>query len=216
MSIRIVLADDHSILRDGISRSLEQEKDIEVVGQAADGLTAVQLVRKLKPDVIVMDIGMPELNGLEATRQITKEFPEVKVVGLSMHSGDKYVREMFKAGACGYVLKNCPFEELVMAIRTVANGNPYISPSISSMMIQEYVTKSENEKNVFSILSSREREVLQQLAEGKTTKQAGMTLHISPKTVEAHRLNIMSKLGFDNVPQLTKYAIQEGLTEPEP
>lgn len=215
MSIKIVLADDHAMLRDGISRSFEQVEDIEVVGQAGDGLAAIQLVRKLKPDVIIMDIGMPELNGMEATRQISKAFPEVKVIGLSMHSSDKYVREMFKAGASGYLLKNCPFQELTTAIRTVAGGKTYVSPSIGGMIIQEYVSKTEDEKSVFSVLSPREREVLQQLAEGKTTKQAALNLHISPKTIEAHRLNIMSKLGIDNVAQLTKYAIQEGLTEAE-
>lgn len=212
MSIRIILADDHSILRDGVSRAFEQIQGIEVVGQASDGLIAIQLVRKLKPDVVVMDIGMPELNGLEATRQITKEFPEVKIIGLSMHSSDKYIREMFKAGASGYLLKNCPFDELTAAIRTVAEGKTYVSPSITGMIVQKYVSKSKDEENVFSVLSPREREVLQQLAEGKTTKQTAISLHISPKTVEAHRLNIMTKLNIDNIAQLTKYAIQEGVT----
>jgi len=216
MNIRIVLADDHAILRDGLSRSFEQEKDIEVVGQAGDGLAAVDLVRKLKPHVIVMDIGMPELNGMEATRRITREVPEVKVIGLSMHSSDKYVREMFRAGASGYLLKNCPFEELVEAVRAVAGGKTYVSPSIGDMIVQEYTSKPDGEQSVFSVLSAREREVLQQLAEGKTTKQAAMALHISPKTIEVHRLNLMSKLGIDNIAQLTKYAIQEGLTEAEP
>lgn len=213
MSIRIVLADDHAILRDGLNRLFVQQSDIEVVGQAADGLAAIDLVRKQKPDVIVIDIGMPELNGMEATRRITKEFPEVKVIGLSMHSSDKYVREMFRAGASGYLLKNCPFEELVGAVRAVAAGKTYVSPSIGDMIVQEYAGKPNEEKSVFSVLSVREREVLQQLAEGKTTKQAAMALHISPKTIEVHRLNVMSKLGIDNIAQLTKYAIQEGLTE---
>lgn len=216
MTIRIVLADDHAILRDGLSRSFEQQSDIEVVGQAGDGLEAVTLVRKLKPDIIVMDIGMPELNGMEAARRITKEVPGVKIIGLSMHSSDKYVREMFRAGASGYLLKSCPFEELVEAVRTVAAGKKFISPSIGEMIIQEYTGKLDEEQSVFSVLSQREREVLQQLAEGKTTKQAAMALHISPKTIEVHRLNLMSKLGIDNIAQLTKYAIQEGLTELEP
>ena len=132
-----------------------------------------------------------------------------------MHSSDKYVREMFKAGACGYILKSCPLEELITAIRNVATGKTYISSAIGNMIIQEYINRPQDDKSVFSVLSPREREVLQQLAEGKTTKQAGMSLHISPKTVEAHRLNIMAKLGIDNVALLTKYAIQEGLTEVE-
>lgn len=216
MSIRIILADDHAILRDGLCKSFDMEEDIEVVAQAADGHSVMNLIRELLPDVVIMDIGMPELNGIEATRQITRDFPTVRVIGLSMHSGNKYVREMFRAGACGYLLKNCPFEELTEAVRTVAEGKTYVSPSIGDILVQEYINKPDEQKSVFSVLSQREREVLQLLAEGKTTKQAAMSLHISPKTVEAHRLNLMNKLGIDNIAQLTKYAIQEGLTEPEP
>jgi len=216
MSIKIILADDHTMLRHGLSKSFESEKDMEVIGQATDGHSTIELVRELSPDVVVMDIGMPDLNGIEATRQINKDYPKVKIVGLSMHSSDKYVREMFKAGASAYLLKNCPFEELVEAIKTVIGGKTYISPSISDMVVKEYASKPEDEKSVFSILSQREREVLQLFAEGKTTKQIGRSLHISPKTVEAHRLRIMEKLNINNIAQLTKYAIQEGLTEPEP
>jgi DNA-binding NarL/FixJ family response regulator len=215
MSIKIILADDHEILRHGLSKSFEQENDIEVIGQASDGHSAVDLARELSPDVIIMDIGMPDLNGVEATRKIVKNHPRVKVIGLSMHSSDKYVREMFKAGASGYLLKNCPFEELVEAVRTVAAGKTYISSSIGDMIVKEYASKPDEEKSVFTILSQREREVLQLLAEGKTTKQIAKRLHISPKTVEAHRLRIMERLNIDNVAQLTKYAIQEGLTEAE-
>ena len=215
MSIKIILADDHSMLRHGLGRSFEQEKDIDVVGQTKDGHSTIELVRELSPNVVVMDIGMPDLNGIEATRRITKDYPKVKVVGLSMHSSDKYVREMFRAGASGYLLKDCPFEELVEAIKTVVGGKTYISPSISDMVVKEYASKPDEEKTVFSVLSPREREVLQLFAEGKTTKQIGLCLHISPKTVEAHRLRIMDKLDIDNIAQLTKYAIQEGLTELE-
>ncbi len=215
MGIRIILADDHAVLRHGLSRSFGAEDDIEVVGQASDGLSTIDLIRELSPDVVVMDIGMPDLNGIEATRRITKDYPDVKIVGLSMHSSDKYIREMFKAGASGYLLKNCAFEELIEAIRTVAGGKTYISSSIGDMIIKEYINKSDEEKSVFSILSQREREVLQLLAEGKTTKQVGRLLNISPKTVEVHRLRIMDKLELDNIAHLTKYAIQEGLTEAE-
>ncbi|MBN2513378.1 MAG: response regulator transcription factor [Sedimentisphaerales bacterium] len=215
MSIRIILADDHVILREGLNRALQSESDFSVVGQAGDGHSAIKLIRELSPDIVVMDIGMPELNGIETTRIISKELPRVKVIGLSMHSNDKYVREMFRAGASGYLLKNCAFEELVEAIRTVAGGKTYVSPSIGSMVIQEYISKTDQEKSVFSLLSQREREVLQLFAEGKTTKQTAARLHISPKTVEAHRLNLMNKLGIDNIAQLTKYAIQEGLTPSE-
>ncbi len=215
MSIKIILADDHVILREGLSRALQSESDYEVIGQVGDGHSAIKLIRELSPDIVIMDIGMPELNGIETTRIISKELTGVKVIGLSMHSNDKYVREMFRAGASGYLLKNCAFEELVEAIRTVVGGKTYVSPSIGSMIIQEYISKNDQEKSAFSLLSQREREVLQLFAEGKTTKQTAARLHISPKTVEAHRLNLMNKLGIDNIAQLTKYAIQEGLTPSE-
>jgi len=211
-----MLVDDHTIVRHGLSRSFKQGDDIEVVGQANNGRTAVELAGQLSPDVIIMDIAMPDLNGVDATRQITGQNAKVKVIGLSMHTGSKYVREMFRAGASGYLLKDCPFEELIDAIKTVAGGKTYVSPSIGEMVIKEYVSDQEEEKSAFSVLSAREREVLQLLAEGKTTKYCGKRLHISPKTVEAHRLKIMEKLGINNTAQLTKYAIQEGLTKPEP
>jgi DNA-binding NarL/FixJ family response regulator len=218
MSIKIVLADDHAIVRHGLSRSFQQEQgnEIEVIGQANNGRAAIDLARELSPDIVIMDIGMPDLNGVDATRLITSEHPRVKVIGLSMHSSGKYVREMFRAGASGYLLKDCSFEELVEAVKTVADGKKYISPSIGDLVLKEYTGEQGREKSAFSILSQREREVLQLLAEGKNTKQVGKRLHISPKTVEAHRLKIMEKLGINNTAQLTKYAIQEGLTRPEP
>jgi DNA-binding NarL/FixJ family response regulator len=193
------------------------EKDIEVIAQANDGRTAVQLAQELSPDVIIMDIGMPDLNGIEATRQIVKNSPKVRVIALSMHSAKKFIVEMFKAGASGYLLKDCEFDELVNAIRTVASGKNYISPSISGILVETCITDDPKKKeSAFSTLTKREREVLQLLTEGKTTKQTAKCLHISPKTVEVHRLNIMNKLDIDNMAQLTKYAIQEGLTLPEP
>jgi DNA-binding NarL/FixJ family response regulator len=216
MSITIILADDHAILRHGLSKSFQQEEGFKVVGQAKDGRSAVELAKELLPDVIVMDIGMPDLNGMEATRQITRECPNVKVVGLSMHSTNKYVREMFRAGAKAYLLKECPFEELAQAIRAVVDGKTYVSPSVGQTVIEDYISKPEDPQSAFHVLSQREREVLQLLAEGKPTKKVAKHLHISPKTVEAHRLRIMSKLGIDNIAQLTKYALQEGLTPPEP
>jgi DNA-binding NarL/FixJ family response regulator len=215
MSIRIILADDHAVLRQGLSKSLQTEKDIEVVAQAGDGHTVVELVRELSPDLVIMDIGMPDLNGVEATRQVVKMSPKTRVIGLSMHSAKKFILEMFKAGASGYLLKDCEFDELVTAIRAVASGKNYISPSISGVLLETAVGDEEGEKNsAFSALTQREREVLQLIAEGKTTKQVAKRLHISPKTVEVHRLNLMNKLDIDNVAQLTKYAIQEGLTQP--
>jgi DNA-binding NarL/FixJ family response regulator len=216
MSIKVILADDHAMLRHGLSRSFEQEEDIDVIGQTQDGHNTIALVKELQPDIVIMDIGMPDLNGIETTRRIMQDCPKVKIIGLSMHSSDKYVREMFRAGALGYLLKNCSFDELVEAVRTVMDGQTYISPAIGDMIIKEYTSKEHGEKSVFSILSQREREVLQLLSEGNSTKQIGRKLHISPKTVEAHRLRVMDKLEIDNVAQLTKYAIQEGLTEAEP
>jgi two-component system response regulator NreC len=217
MSIRIILADDHTIVRHGLNKLIQQQEDMEVIAQAADGHSTVELTRELSPDMVIMDIGMPDLNGIDATGQIIHELPQVKVIGLSMHSGKKFVIEMLKAGASGYLLKDCALEELTTAIKTVAAGKIYLSPSITDVVVENYVRHSKKkESSAFSILSQREREVLQLMAEGKTTKQIGLYLHISPKTVEGHRLRLMAKLNMDSVAKLTKYAIQEGLTSPEP
>jgi len=215
-SIRIILADDHTIVRHGLSKLLQQEKDIEVIAQAKDGHSTVELVKEMSPDVVVMDIGMPDLNGIDATRQIIRESPKVKVIGLSMHSGRKFVAEMLKAGASGYLLKDCAVEELTVAIKAVMAGKTYLSPAIADVVVEDYVRHpSEKGGSVFSVLSEREREVLQLMAEGKTTKQIAKRLHVSPKTVEGHRIRIMNKLNIDSIAKLTKYAIQEGLTSPE-
>jgi two-component system response regulator NreC len=217
MSIRILLADDHVVLRHGLSKSLQAEPDIEVIGLAADGLTAVELAAELSPDVIIMDIGMPGLNGIEATRQIVKRAPTARIIALSMHSAKKFIMEMFKAGASGYLLKDCEYDELASAVRAVASGKNYISPSISGILIETCTTDDpKRKKDAFTLLTNREREVLQLLTEGKTTKQTAARLHISPKTVEVHRLNVMNKLKIDNMALLTKYAIQEGITLPDP
>jgi len=217
MSIRVILADDHTIVRHGLSKLLQQEEGMEVIAQAQDGHSTVELTRELSPDIVIMDIGMPDLNGIEATRQIVHDFPRVKVIGLSMHSGKKFVIEMLKAGASGYLLKDCALEELTAAIKTVVAGKIYLSPSITDVVVENYVRhSSEKDGSVFSVLSQREREVLQLMAEGKTTKQIARSLHISPKTVEGHRLRLMAKLNIDSVAKLTKYAIQEGLTSSEP
>jgi DNA-binding NarL/FixJ family response regulator len=163
-----------------------------------------------------MDIAMPDMNGIEATRHIINSFENVKIIALSMHSDRKFVIEMLKAGASGYLLKNCAFEELANAIRTVTAGKTYLSPSITDIVVDNYVRGSgDNEPSVFSVLTRREREVLQLLAESKTTKQVAIILHISPKTVETHRLKIMKKLDLNNMAALTKYAVREGLTSLE-
>lgn len=213
MSIRTIIADDHKIIRDGLTSLLDNEEDIEVVAQAADGHSTVELARKMVPDVVIMDIGMPGLNGIEATRQITSEISYIKVVALSMHSDKKFVTEMLKAGASGYLLKNCAFEELANAIHTVMDGKTYLSPSMAELIVDNFVRKTPGQDDsAFSVLTNREREVLQLLAESSTTKQAARQLHISTKTVETHRLKIMKKLNLDNMVALTKYAVREGLT----
>jgi two-component system, NarL family, response regulator NreC len=218
MSIKILLADDHAMLRHGLSKSFQNEKDMEVIAQAKDGRTTVELAKELSPNIVIMDIGMPDLNGIEATRQIVKENSKVKIIALSMHSSKNFIIEMFKAGASGYLLKDCEFDELINAIRLVMNNKTYISPAISDVVVDNYMRQpaAGAKDSAFSILSQREREVLQLLTEGKATKQIAKRLHISAKTVEVHRLNLMNKLKIDSIAQLTKYAIQEGLTQPEP
>ncbi len=213
MGIRVVLADDHRIVRHGLRSLLEKERDIEVVAEAANGREAVHLARELRPDVVVMDLSMPDLNGIEATRQVLEEDPDAKVLALSMHSDKRFVAGVLSAGASGYLLKDCALDELVRAIRTVAVNQTYLSPSIAGVVVQGY-TQQIRDKDVplASSLSPREQEVLQLMAEGKPVKEIASTLNLSVKTVETHRHQIMSKLGVYSVAELTKYAIREGLT----
>jgi len=216
MSIRILLADDHKITRQGLRSLLEKQSDMVVVAEAEEGRTAVRLVRELLPDVVIMDVSMPDLNGMEAARQITREFGNVKIVALSMHSDSLFVTEMLKSGASGYLLKDCAFEELARAIRTVVAGKTYLSPSVSSVVVDDYLHRlSKADFSGLDVLTNREREVLQLLAEGKSTKQIALKLHISGKTVETHRRQIMNKLDIHTVAELTKYAIRKGLTSLE-
>ena len=216
MSIRILLADDHKITRQGLRSLLDKQSDMEVVAEAEEGRTTVRLVRELLPDVVIMDVTMPDLNGMEAARQITREFGNVRIVALSMHSDSLFVTEMLKSGASGYLLKDCAFEELARAIRTVVAGKTYLSPSISGVVVDDYLHRlSKADFSGLDVLTSREREVLQLLAEGKSTKQIALKLHISVKTVETHRRQIMNKLDIHTVAELTKYAIRKGLTSLE-
>ena len=213
MGIRVVLADDHRIVRHGLRSLLEKERDIEVVAEAANGREAVHLARELRPDVVVMDLSMPDLNGIEATRQVLEEDPDAKVLALSMHSDKRFVAGVLSAGASGYLLKDCALDELVRAIRTVAVNQTYLSPSIAGVVVQGYTQQiRDKDVPVASSLSSREQEVLQLMAEGKPVKEIASTLNLSVKTVETHRHQIMSKLGVYSVAELTKYAIREGLT----
>lgn len=213
MSTKIILADDHEIVRYGLSNLLEKYRDMEVIAQAADGRTAVKLVRKLSPDVVVIDISMPDLNGIEATRQIIAQSPGVKIIALSMHSDKRFVLGMLEAGAVGYLLKSYACEELIPAIQAVLANHIYLSPKLSDIAIKGYINYSLSSSNsVSSSLSFRECEVLQLLAEGNSTKEIAAQLCVSVKTVETHRQHIMGKLDIYSVAELTKYAIREGIT----
>lgn len=213
MSIKIVLADDHKIMRAGLRSLLEKESDMKVVAEAADGRTAVRMIREAAPDVVIIDITMPDLNGVEATHQILSESADIKVIALSMHSDEQFVSGMLKAGASGYLLKDCAAEELVHAIRAVISGDTYLSPKIASIVVEDYRRElSKGQIAKAPELTAREREVLQLVAEGETSKRIAARLHVSVKTVEAHRQQIMDKLGIHTVAGLTKYAIRKGIT----
>ena len=213
MSIRIVLADDHVIVRDGLRSLLQQQTDMEIVAEAADGLETVQVTKEHQPHVIVMDASMPTLNGVEATRRIHTQLPEVRILCLSMHSESQFVSAMLEAGASGYLLKDCASEELVRAIHIVMAGQVYLSPGIGQVVVDHFKAgRAGASPSAFSILTERERTVLQLLAEGHTTKEIGQRLRLSAKTVATYREHIMEKLGIQNIAGLTKYAIQQGLT----
>lgn len=213
MSTRIILADDHKIIRDGLRSLIEKEEGLEIAAEAENGRIAVDKAVTLSPHVVIMDIAMPDLNGMEATRQIIAAVPHCKVIALSMHADKLYIMEMLKAGASGYMLKDCAYEELVLAIHTVLKNRTYLSPAVAETVIDAYRLQLQQDKeSAFSILTSREREVLQLLAEGSSTGHMATELHLSVKTIETHRQNIMAKLNINNVALLTKYAIREGLT----
>jgi len=216
MSIRILIADDNQIMRQGLRSLLEKETDMEVVAEVASGLRALTLARELQPQVIITEVTIPDLNGFEVTRQILSEFPDMKIIALSMHDDRRFVVNMFKAGAQGYLLKDCAFEELAQAIRLVMTDNTYLSPKIAHILVNDFVRRLPDPMQTpFSILTDREREVLQMIAEGNSTKQIAELLHISNKTVETHRQQVMHKLRTKSIASLTKYAIREGLTSLE-
>ncbi len=213
MCIRVVLADDHKIMREGLCSLLRNDSHVEIVGVAEDGRSAVQLVREQKPDVVVMDVAMPDLNGIDAARRIKAEMPEVRILALSMHSDKRYISSMLQAGASGYLLKDCAFKELVQAIHTVARRQVYLSPSIAGLVTEDYVRQlTAKDGSPASMLSPKEREVLQLMAEGHSTKQIAGTMNLSVKTIETHRQQIMEKLDIHSVAELTKFAVREGLT----
>lgn len=213
MAVRVLVVDDHEIMREGMCALLHKYDDMEVVGQASEGRTAIDLVRELRPDVVIMDVGMPNLNGIEATRRMIEQNPGLKVLGLSSHSDGNIIAQMFQAGAGGYMHKDSAFSELREGIMTLLEGRIFLCSHISKTVFSDYVYRLTNPpKTVREVLSSREREVLQLVAEGQTSKDIAKMLVLSPKTVDCHREHIMEKLNIRHIPGLTKYAIREGLT----
>lgn len=213
MSIKVILADDHKIMLEGLRTLISKQPGMSVIGEAIDGYEAIKLTEDLSPDVVIMDITMPGLNGIKVTEKITSEFSDTKVIILSMHDDKLYVIKAFKAGALGYLLKKSAFNELICAIQTVNNGSVYISSSIASIVMENFVFSLANKKSLHSLLlTDRENEVLKMIAEGKSTKAMAAALYVSMKTVESHRKKIMDKLEIHSVAELTKYAVREGLT----
>lgn len=215
MTIRILLADDHTILRAGLRMMLNAQPDFEVVGEAQDGRQAMQEAQKLQPDVILMDITMPDMNGIEATRQIKKLLPETKILILTMHEHDEYVFQALRAGASGYMLKEAADTDLISALRVIQNGQFYLSPTAQSVMVGDYLqrVRTGEEKDSYSSLTEREREILKLVAEGYTNNQIAERLIISPKTVDTHRTHVMDKLNLHSRAELVKYAMRRGLLE---
>jgi len=210
--IKVVVADDHTILRQGIKALLDNQEGIEVVGEAKDGREAIKTIEELLPDVILMDIAMPGLNGLEATRRIKKKFPKTKVVVLTMHANEEYIFQILNAGADGYLVKETAFQDLISAINAVHKGGAFMSPSISKKVMTDYIQRAQGEEKVgFDTLTTREREILQLVAEGNSNKKIAEALFISPKTVETHRAHIMDKLNIHDRAGLIKYAIRKGM-----
>jgi two-component system response regulator NreC len=213
MTIRVLVADDHHIMREGLRALLAAEPDIDLVGEAGNGRDALALATQLVPDVIVMDVAMPDMNGVEATQQIVDSLPGVRVVALSMHADKRFVRQMLGARASGYLKKGCKFEELVRAIRTVAAGRTYLCPEVADTVTQDYTRGLVGAgTSRAASLTRREREVLQLLAEGNRPKQIAARLNVSIKTVSTHRRSIMEKVGARSLADLVKYAVREGIT----
>jgi len=212
-SVNILLAEDHTLVRSGIRSLLKASDELSVIGEAGDGREAVGLCESLHPDLVLMDVAMPNLNGIEATRQIRSRYPNVRVIMLSMHSDQQYVYESLKAGAGGYLLKAAAFNELLVAIRTVMSGKNYLSPPLTEASMDDYVRRAKGESmgSELNKLSAREREVLQLISEGKSSGEVAEVLHISGRTVDTHRHNIMEKLNIHSIAGLTRFAIRHGL-----
>ncbi|MBI5166450.1 MAG: response regulator transcription factor [candidate division NC10 bacterium] len=214
--IRVLVADDHTIVREGIRALLQARDDIEIIGEAGDGREAVEKVRQLEPDVVLMDISMPGMDGLEATRQIKKENPKVRVLALTMHDNEEYLFQILRMGGSGYILKRATAAELVSAIKAVHRGEAFLYPSMAKTLVEDYLRRVEvgTEKSSYDGLTNREREILKLIAEGHTNQEIADILCLSVKTVQAHRSHIMEKLGMHDRSELVKYAIRRGLIEP--
>jgi len=215
--IKLVLAEDHTIVRQGLRSLLDHAGEFEIIGEAENGRQAVSLVEKLRPDVVLMDVSMSVLNGIEATRQIKKSYPEIKVLVLTMHDNEEYIFQILHAGASGYLLKKAAHKDLFDGIRAVSNGDSFLSPSISKKLVEDYVKRTRSEADLDEIhrLTPREREVLQLIAEGQSNRDIAEELYLSVKTVETHKAHLMEKLDLHNTADLTKYAIRRGIIRPE-
>jgi DNA-binding NarL/FixJ family response regulator len=220
--IRVLLADDHTLVRAGIRSLLQNIGEVEVVAEADDGREALRLIASLQPDIVLMDIAMPNLNGLEAAARVSKEFPNVRVIILSMYANEEYVLQSLRAGAAGYLLKGARAAELELAVASVARGETYLSPAASKHVIVDYVQRaggdavpSQDERNPTERLTPRQREILQLIAEGHSTKEIALALNISVKTAESHRTQIMERLGIHDIAGLVRYAIRAGMIDPQ-
>jgi DNA-binding NarL/FixJ family response regulator len=215
MSVRILLVDDHRVLREGLRSLLERQKGMEVVGEAGEGRTALRLVREVQPDIVIMDVNMDGMDGIDTTRLITREYPDIKVIGLSMYLRKTFVSEMFKSGAAGYLLKDTAFAEIVEAINLVMSGQKYVCPKVAGLLVDEYVQGGTGAA-AKARLTERELEVVRMLANGKTSKEIALITNTSVKTVDACRRRVMQKLEINSLADLVKYAIREGLTAVDP
>ncbi|MCF8070132.1 MAG: response regulator transcription factor [Desulfobacterales bacterium] len=214
--IRILLADDHTIVREGLINILKAVPGFDIIGEASNGREAVRMADELRPDIILMDIAMPELNGVEATRQIMKTNPEIKIIILSMHSNERFISEVFSMKASGYLLKDSSGSEIIKAIRAVLNGKTYMSPAVSRKLVDEYISLKDGKprtEDLYDKLTNREREVFQMIAEGKSTREIATILCVSISTIKTHRTNITDKLKMDNISQLIRFAIDLGIVD---
>jgi two-component system response regulator NreC len=215
MSKRLILADDHKMFREGLRSLIESHLGHKVVGEADNGKTAIELVKKHQPDLVIMDLSMPVINGIEATKRIRQDFPKMKIIALSMYSDKRFVADMFTAGASAYLLKDCAFDELEQAIQDIQLGKTFVSPSLHPILLDDYVRKLQGQYVFDKMrLTPKERHVLTLLAEGKTTKEIASELDVTTKTVDTHRSHLMDKLGMQTSADLVKYAISQGLVKP--